>query len=61
MHANEREPQGTDISLQTYMHMESWREREGRNERPGERAKDKREGKKKDAEKTETGGLKDGC
>lgn len=29
MHANEREPRGTDISLQTYMHMESRREREG--------------------------------
>lgn len=28
MHANEREPQGTDISLQTYMHIERKRERE---------------------------------
>lgn len=61
MHANEREPRGTDISLQTYMHMESRRERVGGNERPGERSKDERGGKKKDAEKTETGGLKDGC
>lgn len=61
MHANEREPRGTNISLQTYMHMESRREREGEKERPGERSKDEREGKKKDAEKTETGGLKDGC
>lgn len=26
MHANERKPQGTDISLQTYMHIEQERE-----------------------------------
>lgn len=38
MHANEREPQGTDISLQTYMHIE--RERERGREKDGKRKED---------------------
>ena len=32
MHANEREPQGTDISLQTYMHIDRETGEEGRKE-----------------------------
>ena len=62
MHANEREPQGTDISLQTYMHIEREREREG------EREKESKDGdkdrQKKKTEKMQRwkrkGGLNEG-
>lgn len=55
-----RENHGGPIYL--YKHICTWRAAEsGGGERPGERSKDEREGKRKDAEKTETGGLKDGC
>lgn len=40
MHANEREPQGTDISLQTYMHIEREREPEKGREKEGRRKED---------------------
>lgn len=44
MHANEREPQGTDISLQTYMHIE-------RESREGERRKRRRTDPQTDKER----------
>lgn len=65
MHANEREPQGTDISLQTYMHIERGRRRvrkktrERSKDRDKERQKSMQEGNGKDAE-MEKGGLKEG-
>lgn len=60
MHANEREPQGTDISLQTYMHTEREGERtkeEGKIQR--ERQERDKKVSRKDAE-MEKGGLKEG-
>lgn len=45
MHANEREPQGTDISLQTYMHTEREGERT-KEEGKIQRQRDKRETRK---------------
>lgn len=58
MHANEREPQGTDISLQTYMHTEREGERRGKDPKTERQERDKKVSKR-DAE-TEKGGLKEG-
>lgn len=64
MHANEREPQGTDISLQTYMHIQRQRKREeGRRKDPKTEIKtDKKSGQKRKGEdaEMEKGELKEG-
>lgn len=51
MHANEREPQGTDISLQTYMHIErlGWKMKALKTD--NERHESKKEGKDGEREK----------